>query len=75
MNMVGSEIPDHALELRSLVTDQGTLELSLADVTPPTIVAGQVLVLMEAAPINPSGAAGSDRGYCWRSHVHPVPSG
>jgi len=42
--MVSSEVPDHSLELRSLVTDQGTLELSLADVTPPTVAAGQVLV-------------------------------
>ena len=54
MITVSSEIPDHLLELRSLVTDQGTLELSLADVTPPTVTAGQVLVRMEAAPINPS---------------------
>ena len=44
MIMVSSEVPDHSLELRSLVTDQGTLELSLADVTPPTVAAGQVLV-------------------------------
>lgn len=51
---MSSEIPDHSLELRSLVTDQGTLELSLADVTPPIVDAGQVLVRMEAAPINPS---------------------
>jgi len=63
---VSSEIPDHSLELRSLVTDQGTLELSLADVTPPTLAAGQVLVRMEAAPINPSDLgllfAGADMG-------------
>jgi NADPH:quinone reductase len=63
---VSSEIPDHSLELRSLVTDQGTLELSLADVTPPTVAAGQVLVRMEAAPINPSDLgllfAGADMG-------------
>jgi NADPH:quinone reductase len=51
---VSSEIPDYSLELRSLVTDQGTLELSLADVSPPTVAAGQVLVRMQAAPINPS---------------------
>jgi NADPH2:quinone reductase len=63
---VSSEVPDHSLELRSLVTDQGTLELSLADVTPPTVAAGQVLVRMEAAPINPSDLgllfAGADMG-------------
>ena len=66
MITVSSEIPDHLLELRSLVTDQGTLELSLADVTPPTVTAGQVLVRMEAAPINPSDLgllfAGADMG-------------
>ena len=66
MITVSSEIPDHSLELRSLVTDQGTLELSLADVTPPTLAAGQVLVRMEAAPINPSDLgllfAGADMG-------------
>ena len=64
--MVSSEIRDHSLELRSLVTDQGTLELSLADVTLPTVAAGQVLVRMEAAPINPSDLgllfAGADMG-------------
>ncbi len=66
MITVSSDISDHALELRSLVTDQGTLELSLADVTPPAVAAGQVLVRMEAAPINPSDLgllfAGGDMG-------------
>ena len=66
MITVSSEVPDHSLELRSLVTDQGTLELSLADVTPPTVAAGQVLVRMEATPINPSDLgllfAGADMG-------------
>jgi NADPH2:quinone reductase len=51
---VSSEVPNHSLELHSLVTHQGTLELSLADVTPPSVAAGQVLIRMEAAPINPS---------------------
>jgi NADPH:quinone reductase len=56
-----SEIPDHSLELRSLVTDRGTLELSLADVTPPSVATGQVLVRMEATPINPSDLASIHR--------------
>lgn len=47
-------LPDTALELRSLVTSQGTLELSLHDVPVPTPAANEVLVRVEAAPINPS---------------------
>jgi NADPH:quinone reductase-like Zn-dependent oxidoreductase len=47
-------IPDTALELRSLVTSKGTLELSLRDVPVPTPGADEVLVRVEASPINPS---------------------
>lgn len=47
-------LPDTALELRSLVTSQGTLELSLQDVSVPAPGADEVLVRVEAAPINPS---------------------
>lgn len=47
-------LPDTALELRSLVTSQGALELSLQDVAVPTPGADEVLVRVEAAPINPS---------------------
>jgi NADPH2:quinone reductase len=47
-------LPDSALELRSLVTSQGTLELSLDDVPVPTPAANEVLVRVEASPINPS---------------------
>jgi NADPH:quinone reductase len=49
-----SETPQSSLELRSLVTDQGTLELSLADVDLPVLSPSQVLLQVEAAPINPS---------------------
>jgi NADPH:quinone reductase-like Zn-dependent oxidoreductase len=49
-----SLIPPSSLELRSLVTEHGTLELSLIDVPVPTPAPGQVLVRVEAAPINPS---------------------
>ncbi|MGA7055105.1 MAG: NADH oxidase, partial [Mycobacterium sp.] len=49
-----ADLPDTALELRSLVTSQGTLELSLHDVEVPTPAATEVLVRVEASPINPS---------------------
>ncbi|MDQ1458747.1 MAG: NADPH:quinone reductase [Actinomycetota bacterium] len=41
-------------ELRSLVTADGTLELSLVPVPVPDPQANQVIVRVEAAPINPS---------------------
>jgi NADPH:quinone reductase-like Zn-dependent oxidoreductase len=46
--------PDTALQLHSLVTAGGALELSLARVPVPEPAAGEVLVRVEAAPINPS---------------------
>ncbi|EHB53758.1 Alcohol dehydrogenase GroES domain protein [Mycolicibacterium rhodesiae JS60] len=49
-----AELPDKALELRSLVTSAGTLELSLHEVPVPTPNGNEVLVRIEAAPINPS---------------------
>jgi NADPH2:quinone reductase len=49
-----ADLPNSALELRSLVTSQGTLELSLHDVEVPTPAANEVLVRVEASPINPS---------------------
>lgn len=42
------------LQLQSLVTKAGTLELSLASVPIPTPADDEVLVKVEAAPINPS---------------------
>ncbi|BBX08687.1 zinc-binding dehydrogenase [Mycolicibacterium aichiense] len=47
-------LPDKALELRSLVTSDGTLQLSLEEVDVPTPGENQVLVRVEASPINPS---------------------
>src|ERR1700738_4077732 len=47
-------LPDRALQLRSLVTSQGMLELSLHNVPVPTPAANEVLVRVEASPINPS---------------------
>jgi NADPH:quinone reductase-like Zn-dependent oxidoreductase len=47
-------LPDSSLELRSTVTSHGTVELSLAEVPVPTPAGNQVLVRVEASPINPS---------------------
>ncbi len=47
------EHPERALELRSLVTDAGMVELSLAEVDVPAPTDDEVVVRVEAAPINP----------------------
>ncbi|MGI4730292.1 MAG: zinc-binding dehydrogenase [Janthinobacterium lividum] len=44
----------HGLELRSLVSAEGTLELSLVEVPVPTPGTDEVVVRIEGAPINPS---------------------
>src|SRR5882762_167141 len=49
-----ADLPENALQLRSLVTSQGTLELSLHDVPVPAPGANEVVVRVEASPINPS---------------------
>ena len=49
-----ADLPDRALELRSLVTSHGTLELSLHEVPVPSPAGDEVLVRVEASPINPS---------------------
>ena len=41
-------LPDRALQLRSLVTSQGMLELSLHDVPVPTPATNEVLVRVRA---------------------------
>jgi NADPH:quinone reductase len=51
---MAANLPDQALELRSLVTARGTLELSLHDVAVPSPAPNEVLVRVEASPINPS---------------------
>jgi NADPH2:quinone reductase len=51
---VTEPLPTTSLELRSLVTAQGTLEISLTEVALATLEPGDVLVRVEAAPINPS---------------------
>jgi len=51
---VSDDIPARALELRSLVTSQATIQVTLEDVDVPVPGADQVLIRMGAAPINPS---------------------
>lgn len=49
-----SPIPRTALQLRSLIRRNGELEISLADVEVPEPATDEVLVRIEATPINPS---------------------
>ena len=51
---MNTPLPRTALQLRSLVKRSGELELSLVDVDVPQPRAEQVLVRIEATPINPS---------------------
>ena len=46
--------PDQALQIRSLVRKSGQLELSLASVPVPSPATDEVVVRVEASPINPS---------------------
>ena len=52
--MSKNNIPSTALQLRSLVKQSGELEVSLASVAVPEPAANEVLVRIEASPINPS---------------------
>ena len=52
--MTAAHHPGTGRELRSLVTAEGTLELRLVDVPVPEPGPGEVVVRVEAAPINPS---------------------
>jgi NADPH2:quinone reductase len=47
-------LPTTALQLRSLVSADGVLELSLAEVPVPQPADDEVLIRIEATPINPS---------------------
>ena len=47
-------LPDSMLQMRSLVTADGTLHLSLEEVPVPVPAADEVVVRVGAAPINPS---------------------
>ncbi|MEP7121636.1 MAG: zinc-binding dehydrogenase [Byssovorax sp.] len=67
-----------SLQLRSLVKPDGALELSLVSVEVPPLKPGEVLVRVEAAPINPSDLGlllgPADPGSAVRSGTteHPV---
>jgi NADPH2:quinone reductase len=47
-------LPDTALQLRSLVTEDATVRLSLESAPVPAPGPGEVIIQVEAAPINPS---------------------
>lgn len=49
-----TEVPNTMRQLRSLVTPDGQLELSIATIETPQPQANEVLVRIDAAPINPS---------------------
>jgi NADPH:quinone reductase len=49
-----TEVPNTMRQLRSLVTADGQLELSIATIETPQPQANEVLVRIDAAPINPS---------------------
>ncbi|MGS1038137.1 zinc-binding dehydrogenase [Burkholderia glumae] len=49
-----SRVPSHGLELRSLITARGELRLWLERVPVPPPSAGEIVVRIEAAPVNPS---------------------
>jgi NADPH:quinone reductase len=51
---MAEDLPATALQVRSLVKSDGTLELSLHEVPVPAPGTNEVLVRVEAAPINPS---------------------
>jgi NADPH2:quinone reductase len=51
---VSDHMPVQALQLRSLVTDQATIQVSVEEVDVPVPGPDQVLIRMGAAPINPS---------------------
>ncbi len=52
-----SDLPTTMRRLSSLVTDDGRVEVSLETVPMPQVRDGQVLVRVEAAPLNPSDIA------------------
>lgn len=73
-------IPATALQLRSLIRSSGELELSLVEVPVPVPADDEVLIRVEAAPINPSdqgllfGAADMSRAVQSGTAQRPVVS-
>src|ERR1700691_431212 len=51
---MSDQVPERALQIRSLVTEARTVEVSLAEANVPAPEPHEVLVRVEAAPINPS---------------------
>lgn len=51
---MNTTLPATALQMRSLISADGTLELALHEVPVPTPAADEVLIRIEATPINPS---------------------
>lgn len=51
---MSNDLPENTVEMRSLVTSHGTLELSLLEAPVPAPAASEVVVRVEASPINPS---------------------
>ena len=49
-----SDLPSSGLQLQSTVTSEGQLQLQLADVEVKPLKPEEVLVRVEASPINPS---------------------
>ena len=75
---VNNPIPSSALQLRSLVRRSGELELSLVEVPVPVPQDDEVLIRVEASPINPSdqgllfGAADMSRAVRTGTTDRPV---
>lgn len=75
---MSDQVPEQALQMRSLVTAARTVEVSLADAGVPAPEPHEVLVRVEAAPINPSDLgmmfAGADLAQATASGTpeHPV---
>ena len=72
-----ADVPETCPQIRSLVTADGVLELSLQTVEVPEPAPGQVIVRVEAAPINPSDLgllfAGADMESAVRSGTEEQP--
>ncbi|HEY6355248.1 MAG TPA: NADH oxidase, partial [Burkholderiaceae bacterium] len=51
---MSNDTPRRGLQLRSLIKPDGVLELSLVSVETPAPASDEVVVRVEAAPINPS---------------------
>jgi NADPH:quinone reductase-like Zn-dependent oxidoreductase len=75
---MSTEVPNTMRQIRSLVTADGQLELSIATVETPQPQPNEVLVRIDAAPINPSdlglllATADADTATSTGEHDNPV---